>query len=137
MTAPPHFSQHAFIKRAVLTLGQRNETSLVLWNTMATALGNVIGDAGFESLFFRSLYQFEARYPWIAACNHDGMRSVAHLNACLATQPLSDAEEASTALLLDFTDTLTVLIGELVTNRILQAAWGSLAADDVPEQSNE
>lgn len=137
MIAPPHSLQHALIKRAVLTLGLRDETSLALWNTMATALGKGIGDAGFESLFFRSLYQFEALYPWMAACNHDGMRSVAHLTACLATQPLPDAEEASIALLLDFTDTLTVLIGELVTNRILQAAWGSLAADDVPEQSNE
>ena len=134
MTAPPHFSQHAFIKRAVLTLALRNETSLALWNTMATALGKVIGDDGFELLFFRSLYQFHTFYPWMAACKHDGMRSVDHLTACLATQPLADAEEASIALLLDFTVTLNILIGELVTNRILHTAWGSYATNDAQEQ---
>jgi hypothetical protein len=134
MTAPLDPQQHAWIERAVVALGQRNDTSLALWRAMATALGKIIGEAGFESLFFRTLYQFEARYPWMAACSRN-VRSIDHLVACLATQPLAQAEEASTALLIDFTATLNVLIGELVTSRILLAAWGSLAVDDVPEQS--
>ena len=137
MTAPLNLQQHALIERAVRALNRRNDTSLVLWSTMATALGKIIGDAGFESLFFRSLYQFEVRYPWMAVCERNSVRSIDHLTTCLATQPLAEAEAASTALLINFTDTLNVLIGELVTNRILVAAWGSLAVDDVPEQSNE
>lgn len=137
MTVSLHLPQHMLIKHAVSALGRREETSLALWNTMATALGNVIGDAGFESLFFRSIYKFEARYPWMAACDRNEVSSITYLTACMATQPFDEAEEASIALLIEFTDTLNVLIGELITNRILRAAWEWAVENNVAEQSNE
>jgi hypothetical protein len=134
MMAPIDLPRHMMIKRAILALGKRNETSLALWTRMATALAQIIGDAGFESLFFRSLHQIEAHHPWLAASTDASIKSIDHLAACLATREDADSEEVSTALLIIFTDTLNLLIGELVTNRILLAAWGTLAVDDVPEQ---
>ena len=134
MTAFIDFPKHMIIKRALLALDKPNETSLILWAKMAVALAKIIGDAGFESLFFRSLHQIEARHPWLVASIDPSVKSIDHLAACLARREHADSEEVSITLLIIFTDTLNLLIGELVTNRILLAAWGPLAVDDVPEQ---
>lgn len=137
MMAPPDLERHALIEHAVLQLGKRGASSLALWTAMATALGEIIGVAGFDSLFFRSLHQAEKRYPWLVAPVQASTGSVDQLSALLATRPFDDAESASIALLIIFTDTLNLLIGELITNRILLAAWGTLAVNDAPEQDNE
>lgn len=135
MTAPSNSQRHAMIERAVLLLGQRGESSLTLWTGMATALNKVIGEQGFESLFFRCLHEFESRHPWLAAQHHAATGSINHLSAVLATRDFDEAENVSAALLVNFTETLNLLIGELVTNRILLSAWGTLAVDAVPEPS--
>lgn len=126
--------RHMMIKRAVLALGKHNQASLSLWTRMAPVLVQIIGDAGFESLFFRSLHQIETHHPWLVAPINGSVKSIDHLAACLAMRDDAESEEVSTALLINFTDTLNLLIGELVTNRILRAAWGTFAVDDVPEQ---
>lgn len=134
-TAPPILQRHAAIKHAVSVLAARGESSLVLWYRLAPALGKIIGDTGFESMLIRCLYQVEVNHPWLAFDHHAGAKSIDHLAACLATRELAESEAISTSLLLIFTDTLNALIGELVTNRILLAAWGTLAVEDVPEPS--
>lgn len=131
MTAPTAFQRHDLRARAMRTLNRQQQSSLVLWQSLALALGKIIGEQGFESLFFRCIYQSEAAYPWLAG-NADA-RALDHLAACLATRETAEAEQASLELLNLFTDTLILLIGEIVTNRILLAAWGTLAVDDVPE----
>jgi hypothetical protein len=131
MTAPPPFQRHQLRARAMRTLNRRQQSSLVLWQTLALALGKIIGEQGFESLFFRCVYQSEATFPWLVS-NVDA-KAVDHLAACLATRDPAEAEQASLELLNLFTDTLILLIGELVTNRILLSAWGTLAVDEVPE----
>ena len=132
MTAPP-LQRHVLRARAMRTLNRRQQSSLVLWQALALALGKIIGEQGFESLFFRCVYQSEAACPWLAAAVAPGARALDHLAACLATRDPAEAEQASLDLLNLFTDTLILLIGELVTNRILLAAWGTLAVDEAPE----
>jgi len=134
MTAPP-LPRHVLRARAMRTLNRRQESSLVLWQALAVALGKIIGEQGFESLFFRCVYQSEAAFPWLAAAAVPGARAIDHLGAALATRDPAQAEQASLDLLNLFTDTLILLIGELVTNRILLAAWGTLAEDEAPEPS--
>jgi len=134
MMAPDDLPRHTMIRRVVLLLGERNETSLALWTKLATALAQIIGDSGFESLFFRSLHQIAAQHPWLAASSDASVTSIVHLSACLATRDNVESEDVSASLLIIFTDTLNLLIGELVTNRILHAAWGTLVVIDVPEQ---
>lgn len=133
MTAPPPISRHQLRAHAMRTLHRREESSLVLWRALALALGKIIGEQGFESLFFRCVYQSEATLPWLVAASGATTGAIDHLAAGLATRDPSQAEAASLALLDLFTDTLILLIGELVTNRILLSAWGTLAADEVPE----
>lgn len=132
--APTNSPRHALIERAVITLGKRNETTMVLWHKMAIVLSRIIGDAGFESMFFRNLDQLESSFPWLVVVRDSSPRAMDHLEACLSAHPGVEAEAASTTLLIQFTDTLNHLIGELVTNRILRSAWGTLALDDAPEQ---
>lgn len=131
MTATP-LPRHELRARAMRTINLRHQSTLVLWQALAVALGKIIGEQGFESLFFRCVYQSEQAYPWLAG-HADGSRAMDHLAARLATVDPLEAEQASLNLLDLFTDTLIVLIGELVTNRILLAAWGTLAVEDAPE----
>lgn len=126
--------RHQLRARAMRTLNRRHQSTIVLWQTLALSLGKIIGEQGFESLFFRCVYQSEQACPWLAA-GADGSRAIDHLSARLATVDPVEAEQASLNLLNLFTDTLILLIGELVTNRILLAAWGTLAVEDAPEQS--
>lgn len=133
MTAPLPMARHQLRACAMRTLDRRQQSSLFLWQALALALGKIIGEQGFESLFFRCVYQSEAIFPWLASDVAANAKAVDHLAACLATRDPAQAEQASLELLTLFTDTLILLIGELVTNRILLAAWGTLAAEDVPE----
>lgn len=135
MTATSQLQRHQLRTRAIRNLNRCDQSTLLLWQALAAALGKIIGEQGFESLFFRCVYQCEADSPWLTADITASTRAMAHLAARLATREPHEAEQASLALLNLFTDTLIVLIGELVTNRILVAAWGSLAADDAPEPS--
>jgi len=132
MTAPP-LPRHVLRARAMRTLNRRHQSSLVLWQALSLALGKIIGEQGFESLFFRCVYQCEVDCPWLAATVDPSVKAVDHLAVCLATRDPAEAEQASLDLLNLFTDTLILLIGELVTNRILLAAWGTLAVDEAPE----
>ena len=131
MTAPPPFQRHQLRAHAMRTLHRRQQSSLVLWRSLALSLGKIIGDQGFESLFFRCVYQSEATFPWLVS--KVDAKAIDHLTACMAKRDPAQAEQASLELLNLFTDTLILLIGELVTNRILLAAWGKLAVDEVPE----
>lgn len=134
MTATP-LQRHQLRARAMRTLNRRNQSTLVLWQALALALGKIIGEQGFESLFFRCVYQSEEACPWLAADDAAGTRALDHLAARLATREPAEAEQASLNLLNLFTDTLILLIGELVTNRILLTAWGTLAVEEAPEST--
>ena len=135
MTASRIDARHATINRAARILAGRGESSLVLWHGLAKSLGNIIGDAGFTSLFLRTLHQFEPRHPWLAAALAPDTRPIDYLATVLATRSRAEAEAVSTSMLLDFTDALSCLIGERVIQRILLGAWESLAADALPEES--
>ena len=121
--------RHRMIERAVL---RRHDTqadiSVLLWESLATELRVIIGERGFESLYARSLHRACAQFPWLAPhppqAAGDAFRLLAtRLNA---REP-AEAQAASAAFLNVFTDTLILLIGELLTNGLLRKAWG----DDV------
>lgn len=135
MTAPLTLQRHALIERAVLVLAQRGESSVTLWTSIATALGTIIGDQGFASLLVRCMHELVPRHPWLAEAQHAGTGALPHLATLLASRDIEESEHASAALLHIFADTLILLVGELVTNRILLSAWKTLAVEDVPEPS--
>lgn len=99
------------------------EASAALWRDLAHHLIAIIGERGFDALYARSLHQVGATYPWLAEPGPDEEQATfSQLQQRLREQPA--AGPASIALLCTFIDTLTLLIGELVTSSILRAAWG-------------
>ncbi|MBA5689758.1 hypothetical protein [Rugamonas apoptosis] len=101
------------------------ETSAVLWRGLAEHLTAIIGERGFDALYARSLHQVSATYPWLAGIDPaEEHVTFSQLQHRLQQQSMPAAGEASSALLCTFIDTLTLLIGELVTSSILRAAWG-------------
>jgi hypothetical protein len=99
--------------------------SVLLWAGLATELSLIIGARGFESLFSRSLILAGAKFPWLLQRPQQAAGDPFELLASsLHARDPAEAQAASAALLNIFTDTLILLIGELLTNSILHKAWG-------------
>jgi hypothetical protein len=124
--------RHQMIERAVRPLPQAcADVSVVLWERLAAELTVVIGDRGFSSLYSRSLNEAGAEFAWLAPHPTKGAADAFKLLAStLATRTPAEAQAANAAVLNIFIDTLIILIGELVTNSILLAAWGDDVVND-------
>lgn len=126
MMSTPDQQRHRMIERAVRHLPNAHaDGSILLWQSLAAELRVIIGDRGFESLYARSLYRAGAAYPWLEP-HPPQAAAVAfkQLGLRLQGRAPAEAEAASAALLNIFTDTLILLIGDLLTNTILRTAWG-------------
>ena len=107
------------------------EVSIDLWQRLAAELVSIIGEGGFQSLFSRSAQLTGASFPWIGPVDA-GQKIDAtfpDLKTRLAAHDYPEAGEASVGLLVTFSDILAVLIGDILTNNILTAAWGADAPD--------
>ncbi len=106
------------------------------WRRLSLALSAIIGEHGFASLYARCLHQTASAFPWITQSSPQPAESAfVRLAADLHARTDSEAAAACDALLTIFIDTLIVLLGELLTNRILRAAWDDDVADAAgPEQ---
>jgi hypothetical protein len=118
--------RHRMIRQAVLRHPDRvGDASAALWRSLALHLCAIIGNHGFTLLYERSVHQLAASQPWLANQPPPlGEPAFAELQRRLQQQDSATAGEASVALLTTFLETLTLLIGELVTASILRAAWG-------------
>lgn len=121
--------RHQIIERAVRRLPQPHaDGSVMLWGGLAAELTVIIGERGFASLYSRSLYQAGVQFAWLAPHPPKAAADAFKLLASsLEMRAPAEAQAANGALLNIFIDTLTILIGELLTNTILRTAWG----DDV------
>jgi hypothetical protein len=102
-----------------------------LWERLAAELISIIGDDGFQSLYTRSTHLASVKFSWVVF-NHPWQRSesrFAGLQISLEKQDLTEASEASIALLTTFIDILALLIGEPLTTSILRSAWGDDVSD--------
>jgi hypothetical protein len=124
--------RHRMIERAVFRPSVTPaETSVLLWESLAAELMLIIGERGFASLYARSLHQTCAQFPWLALSAPRAPREVfSALASSLNARDPQEALAASAALLSIFTDTLILLIGELLTNNLLRKAWGDAVVND-------
>ncbi|WP_377705275.1 hypothetical protein [Pseudoduganella sp. UC29_71] len=99
--------------------------NVVLWQQLAKQLCPIIGDGAFDALFARSVHLASTAHPWLRT--GDGV-ALERWYASLEQHP-DEADAASIALLIIFTDTLTLLIGESLTTAILRSAWGPDVVD--------
>ena len=124
--ATPDQQRHRMIEQAVRRLPSAHaNASILLWQGLAAELRVIIGDRGFESLYARSLYRASLAYPWLEPHPPQAAADAfKRLAARLQAHEAAEAQAASAALLNIFTDTLILLIGDLLTNTILRTAWG-------------
>jgi hypothetical protein len=123
--------RHRLIRRTFLQGPEAvPELTLRLWERLACELISIIGEGGFQSLYSRSIHRNAAVFPWLGLRSQQNHSPQPHdsrfadLAISLEGRNSAEANEASIALLITFTDILAALIGERLTTRILHSAWG-------------
>lgn len=107
------------------------EAAISAWHQMAHRLAPVIGGRGVEVLFSRALHLTSQAFPWLGTVEGHGEVAApppARVSACLASHEPAAAAAASLALLVTFTDLLATLIGDSLTDRLLDPVWLSAAS---------
>jgi len=114
------------------------EATLGTWHLVATRLAPVIGTRGVDVLFDRSLHLTSAAFPWLSMRgDHEGNALVlATLKAHLESSGEDAAAEASYTLLVTFTELLTTLIGESLTERLLEPVWAPPSSESEQESTS-
>ena len=86
-----------------------------------------MGEDGFHSLYARSVYLLQSEFPWLGASliTKKSGSQFAELKKALARHAPEQAHKANEMLLHTFTSILASLIGDELTLRILDSAWGS------------
>lgn len=105
--------------------GKVADAAIYAWERLATQIISIVGEDGFNSLYARSLFLSQSKFPWLAASQFPPQidHRFAGLKASLEGQAPAQASEANRLLLITFTDILASLIGEQLTTRILSLAW--------------
>lgn len=113
--------------------------SIALWDKVATQIILLVGEAGFESLYARSVFLSKSQFPWLAlsAVTSQPDHRFKSLAASLLAQPPALANEANRALLITFTDILASLVGESLTASILESAWGCGSQSTVGKEQKD
>lgn len=103
------------------------------WEKLADEIISIVGEAGFNSLYERSVHLAQSSFPWLPPSALPSQPSQAsrflELGVRLAEQTPAHAIAAHWLLLTLFTDILASLIGEQLTSSILRTAWGNIASD--------
>jgi hypothetical protein len=100
------------------------EVACEVWRNMALALSPIIGQHGTAALYKRSLHLTRIEHTSLSAV-HDAAGDVGDFTAlhhALAGQSSADAAQANGALLKNFHDLLSSLIGAALTERLLRPA---------------
>lgn len=103
---------------------------LAPWKTLSVESSKIIGKRGFQSIYVRSLRRAQAEFPWLAAEPQDDEDTFIPLGMSLMQRSGAEAAAANATLLNSFLDTLVLLIGEQITERVLCAAWGEDPVND-------
>jgi len=114
-----------------LAIAQRPDamvnTSIDLWERLASTLVLTIGEVGFQSLFSHSVHTTGRFFPWMMPGHafHAAESDFVGLRTCLEGHGITESSAASASLLNAFIDTLILLLGEHLTTSILRSAWGN------------
>jgi hypothetical protein len=106
--------------------------AVAAWRGIDGALSPIIGRGGVSALFERSLYLASAQHPALIAAHDDGLLSgdFEALQAVYADSSGAAAAAAHGALLVAFCRLLIGLIGEPLTERLLEPVWDILEGGD-------
>lgn len=131
--------RHALIRKTVHNRPNPVvQSSVQLWESLAEELVTIIGEGGFQSLYIRSIHLNSKAFPWMAI-EHSSLQTTTrftNLKKCFEGQVEKNICNANYALLITFIDILALLIGELLTARILHSAWGDDASTSAIQESH-
>ena len=102
------------------------QSSILLWENLFEELQEIIGENGFQSLYIRSIHLNSKAFPWLSI-EHSSLQTASrfkNLEKCFEGQSDKLIAHANFALLIAFVDILALLIGDLLTAKILVSAWG-------------
>lgn len=113
----------------------RVEAAIGLWNQLAKQIITIIGEAGFSSLYARSVALTQAAFPWLEVVKPSTtpVSLFARLKKNFQAQIPVQANNANNQLLIIFTDMLASLIGEELTTFILKSSW----SHDITERAKQ
>lgn len=133
MSTPKNERNRAAIRGALIhragnapDSGAVAQATLEVWNQVAALLAPVIGTRGVDVLFSRSLHLTGRTFSLLiiaAGDQRDMAVLLGEVNARLMSCETNEALEASHALLVTFTELLSSLIGESLTEQLLRPAW--------------
>lgn len=118
--------RHQLVKRLAEQHTEKvADTAINLWEQVATQIISIVGEGGFDSLYARSVFLTQSKFPWLAASSGSPQADHrwADLKTSLEGETSALAIEANGLLLITFTDILASLVGEPLTARILNSAW--------------
>jgi len=114
------------------------DIAIGLWEKLAIELVGIIGQGGFSSLYARSVFLSQSRFPWLidSASLNKANQPLGELRTKFAGRTFEEISEANILLLHTFTDILATLIGEELTSNILRSAWGNPASNQPGKESD-
>ncbi len=114
------------------------DVAIKLWEQMAAQIILIIGKDGFYTLYARSLFLSQPKFPWLTPPKF--LPQIDHrfgeLKMCFEGQTPEEISAANSLLLITFADILAALIGEELTASILRAAWGDASNRPSKEFTN-
>ena len=115
------------------------EATLGTWQEVAARLEPLIGTGGVDILFGRSLNLTSRSFPCLALASDygDSVTSLASFRATVENMDVAVAIEASNALLVIFTEMLATMVGESLTERLLDMVWVSPSGSEMEKEAWE
>jgi hypothetical protein len=101
--------------------------TIAIWPQVFVRLAPVIGVRGIDALFRRTLRVTSRSFPCVSVDVGHGTAALEAISARLRQEDVSTAAAASCELLFAFTELLADLIGESLTDRLLDPVWAPSA----------
>lgn len=111
--------------------------AVAIWLDAGVALSPIIGQNGVAALFKRSVHLTRRAHPCLAMVVEDTTQpdALAALQIVLAQQTCPIAVAANMALLQNFQDVLTSLIGLSLTERLLRPVWDKVSSGQAEQDT--
>ncbi|MGZ5033187.1 MAG: hypothetical protein ACXWAC_08310 [Usitatibacter sp.] len=111
------------------------DAAVQAWIRAVSELAPVIGTEGVRALYGRCMALARSNYAWLPPGDFavSQVKALANLRECLEGRKPTDAIDATTDSLVFLTELLGTMIGEALTMRLLNSAWGH----DIPDQTKQ
>ena len=115
---------------------QITDAIVSIWQEVDMALRPIIGQRGVAALYKRSLYLTASTHPWVGGVHETSQAAIdpGPLKSALAQQSSDDARAGGGALLMNFHELLSTLVGPSLTERLLRDVWTN-TSNGAPAQS--